>query len=97
MGGAMTFDRAKQIRRHAVKYELQHYALETDSPDMAPSWLDTDSTSNTPDQIARIAEVFAELRKQSLAEIQKQTGKNVLNIFPRMQQLIEHNTWLVHV
>ena len=92
MGGAMTFDRAKQIRRHAVKYELQHYALETDSPDMAPSWLDTDSTSNTPDQIARIAEVFAELRKQSLAEIQKQTGENVLNIFPRMQQLIEHNT-----
>lgn len=88
MGGAMTFDRAQQIRRHAVKYDLRHYALETDSPDMAPSWLDAKTEPNTPAQIARIAEVFAELRGQSLAEIQKQTGENVLNIFPRMKQLI---------
>lgn len=88
MGGAMTFDRAKQIRRHAVKYDLKHYALETDSPDMAPSWLEADHTTNTPAQIRRIAEVFAELRGQSLAVIQKQTGENVLNIFPRMKHLI---------
>lgn len=91
MGGAMTFDRAKQIRRHAIKYDLKHYALETDSPDMAPSWLDADSIPNTPEQIARIAEVFAELRGQSLAEIQNKTGENVLNAFPRMKQLINLN------
>lgn len=88
MGGAMTFNRAQQIRRHATKYDLAHYALETDSPDMAPSWLDAKTTPNTPMQLARIAEVFAELRGQSLAEITKQTGENVLNIFPRMKSLI---------
>lgn len=88
MGGAMTFERAKQIRRHAIKYDLKHYALETDSPDMAPSWLDANSTPNTPEQIARIAEMFAELRGQSLAEIQNKTGENVLNAFPRMKHLI---------
>ncbi|HZJ97524.1 MAG TPA: TatD family hydrolase, partial [Oligella sp.] len=80
-----------QIRRHAIKYDLKHYALETDSPDMAPSWLDADSIPNTPEQIARIAEVFAELRGQSLAEIQNKTGENVLNAFPRMKQLINLN------
>ncbi len=88
MGGAMTFERAQQIRRHAAKYDLRHYALETDSPDMAPSWLDVKKTPNTPMQIARIAEVFADLRGQSVAEIQKQTWENTLNIFPRMKQLI---------
>ncbi|NLJ51482.1 MAG: TatD family hydrolase [Alcaligenaceae bacterium] len=87
MGGAMTFDRAKQIRRHAIKYDLSHYALETDSPDMAPSWLASHSARNTPEQIRRIAEVLAELRGQSIAEITQQTGENVLNIFPRMKGL----------
>ena len=88
MGGAMTFDRAKQIRRHAKNYDLRHYALETDSPDMAPSWLGSHSARNTPVQVRRIAELFAELRGQSFAEVTKQTGENILNIFPRMNSLI---------
>lgn len=88
IGGAMTFERAKQIRRHATRYDLSHYVLETDSPDIAPSWLGSNSARNTPGQIRKIAECFAELRGQSFAEIEKQTGENVLNTFPRMKDLI---------
>ncbi|MDO5667206.1 MAG: TatD family hydrolase [Alcaligenaceae bacterium] len=88
IGGAVTFERAQQIRRHAQNYDLKHYALETDSPDIAPSWLASHSARNTPAQIRGIAEVFAELRGESFSEIEKQTGENVLNTFPRMKDLI---------
>lgn len=88
IGGAMTFERAKQIRRHAKNYDLSHYALETDSPDISPSWLGAHSTRNAPEQIRGIAEAFAELRGQSFAEIEKQTGENVLKTFPKMKYLM---------
>ena len=54
---------------------------------MASSWFASHSARNTPEQIRRIAEVLAELRGQSIAEITQQTGENVLNIFPRMKGL----------
>lgn len=88
IGGAMTFERAKQIRRHAIRYDLSHYALETDSPDIAPSWLGSHSARNTPEQIRGIAEAFARLRGEDFAELEKQTGENVLNTFPRMKDLM---------
>ena len=88
IGGAMTFERAKQIRAHATRYDLSHYALETDSPDIAPAWLGSHTARNTPAQVKGIAEAFAVLRGQSLAEIHQQTGENVLNTFPKIKALL---------
>lgn len=88
IGGAMTFERARQIRRHARHYDLSHYALETDSPDIAPAWLGSHAARNTPEQIRGIAEALAALRGQGFEEIQKQTGENVLNTFPRIKNLL---------
>jgi TatD DNase family protein len=38
-GGAMTFDRALQIRRLAAKLPDDAIVLETDAPDIPPHWL----------------------------------------------------------
>lgn len=38
-GGAMTFERALQIRRLAAEVPAQALALETDAPDIPPHWL----------------------------------------------------------
>lgn len=86
MGGMITYDRSKQIRRHAKQYDLAHYALETDAPDMAPSWLASRRARNTPKEIAKFAETLSELRGENVERVKKQTGENVLNIFSRMKE-----------
>ena len=85
-GGAMTFTRALQIRRLAASLPLDVIALETDSPDIAPSWLHPGV--NTPAQLPRIAAVLAELRGQPLADIALQTSQNVARVLPRLGNLM---------
>jgi len=81
-GGAMTYTRALQIRRLACELPLSAIVLETDSPDIPPSWL-TDEP-NTPEQLVRIAGVLAELRKLSLDEIAEATTANAYAVLPRL-------------
>ena len=52
-GGNLTFERARQIRRLAADLPLEAIVLETDAPDIAPSW--RYKGRNTPDQVAGIA------------------------------------------
>ncbi|MDR5779822.1 TatD family hydrolase [Caballeronia sp. LZ065] len=59
-GGNLTFERALQIRRLATDLPLDAIVLETDAPDIAPAW--RYKQRNTPDQVARIAQVLAQLR-----------------------------------
>lgn len=82
-GGAMTYDRAQKIRRLATELPLSTIVLETDSPDMQPSWL-AKSAQNTPDQLYKIATVLAELRQISLHTVIAQTTANALSLFPRL-------------
>src|ERR1700754_1968495 len=49
-GGNLTFERARQIRRLATELPLDAIVLETDAPDIAPSW--RYKQRNTPDQVA---------------------------------------------
>ena len=85
-GGAMTFTRALQIRRLASSLPGTALALETDAPDISPSWLHP--VSNSPQQLPRIAAVLAELRGQTLAEIEHQTTANVARVLPRLGSLM---------
>jgi TatD DNase family protein len=87
-GGAMTFTRALQIRRLAATLPAEAIVLETDAPDIAPSWLHPGV--NTPEQLPRIAAVLAELRGQPLAEIASQTSQNVARVLPRLGNLMMH-------
>ena len=83
IGGAMTYPRALQIRRLAMTIPLHNLVLETDAPDIAPSWLIEDRR-NTPDQVLGVAQSLADLRQVSVAQIIEQSGKNVLRLFPKM-------------
>jgi TatD DNase family protein len=59
-GGNLTFERALQIRRLAADLPLDAIVLETDAPDIAPSW--RYKGRNSPDQVPGIAKVLAQLR-----------------------------------
>ena len=81
-GGAMTFTRALQIRRLASTLPLECIVLETDAPDISPSWLHPEI--NTPAQLPRIGEILAQLRSMPVEHIAAQTSANALRVMPRM-------------
>src|SRR5699024_896605 len=71
-GGAMTFARARQVRRLATELDLEHWVLETDAPDIPPAWLSAQhgaTPRNEPAEIARIADVLAQLREVSRDDV----------------------------
>ena len=88
-GGALTFERALQLRMLATQLPLDALVLETDAPDIPPHWLYVTAEDrakgvpqgrNTPDQIPRIAQVLADLRGISLAQVQEVTSANVRQV-----------------
>ena len=81
-GGAMTFTRALQIRRLAAELPLDGIVLETDAPDISPSWIHPGR--NSPDQIPRIGAVLAELRNIPLQQVADATSANARAVLPRM-------------
>jgi TatD DNase family protein len=85
-GGALTFERALQLRMLATQLPLEALVLETDAPDIPPHWLYVTAEDrahgqpqgrNSPDQIPRIAQVLAALRGISVEEVQIATTANV--------------------
>lgn len=88
-GGAMTFARAHQIRRHAAHLPLEALVLETDSPDMAPAWLPRE-TQNEPIQIPRIAACLAELRGVSVEAVVRATTENAAQALPGLRRRTDH-------
>jgi TatD DNase family protein len=88
-GGALTFERALQLRMLATELPLEALVLETDAPDIPPHWLYVTAEErakglvqgrNTPDQVPRIAQVLADLRGISLAEVAQATSVNVCSV-----------------
>jgi TatD DNase family protein len=79
-GGAMTFSGSTRIRELARTLPLESIVLETDAPDIAPAWLS--GGRNAPDELPRIAEVLAELRGLSGAEVIAATTANARRILP---------------
>lgn len=85
-GGAMTYPRALKIRELAATLPAESIVLETDAPDIAPEWLGHHGR-NAPAQLARIAQVLAELRGVDMAEIAEITTKNAYAALPGLTQL----------
>jgi len=82
-GGAMTFTRARQIRRLAAQVPDNAWVLETDAPDIAPAWLER-GECNEPAHLPRIAQVMAELRNTDLQTIISQNRSNACRVLPRL-------------
>ncbi|MCB5189324.1 TatD family hydrolase [Methylobacillus arboreus] len=85
-GGAMTYDRALKIRGLARDLPLESIVLETDAPDIPPSWLGHHGR-NRPDQLLQIANALAEIRNEEVEKIATMTTQNALDIFPGLANL----------
>jgi TatD DNase family protein len=93
-GGALTYERALQLRRLATELPLSAIVLETDAPDIPPHWLYTTAEQratgqpqgrNEPAELPRIAQVLAELRGISLDTLATATSANAREALPRLQ------------
>ncbi len=92
-GGALTFERATQLRRLAMQLPLEALVLETDAPDIPPQWLYRTAQAradglaqgrNAPDQLPRIAAILAQLRGMSAADLALATTGNAFRVVPRL-------------
>jgi len=81
-GGAMTFDRALQIRRLAATLPLEAIVLETDAPDIPPAWVAPGR--NRPQELAGIAAALAALRELGLDAVVRTTGATAARVLPRL-------------
>jgi TatD DNase family protein len=99
-GGAMTFERALQLRHLAATLPLDGIVLETDAPDMPPHWLykttaqraaGEPQSRNDPSQIPRIAQVLADLRGISLDALSQAVWANSLAALPKIKDLLVVN------
>ncbi|MBS1139219.1 MAG: TatD-related deoxyribonuclease [Proteobacteria bacterium] len=79
-GGAMTFSGSTRIRDLAKNLPLETIVLETDAPDIPPAWLN--GGRNSPAELVRIADVFAELRGLGRADVMSATAANARRVLP---------------
>jgi TatD DNase family protein len=98
-GGAMTFDRALQLRRLATELPLSALVLETDAPDIPPHWLYQTQAQrqslegllkqnrNEPGEVAQIGAVLAQLRGLALEEVASATVQNTLRVLPQLAHI----------
>lgn len=96
-GGAVTFERAHQLRRLAQSVPLSALVLETDAPDIPPHWLYTTAAEreagkpqgrNTPAELPRVAEVVAQLRGMSVEALAQASTDNACAALPKLAALL---------
>jgi TatD DNase family protein len=96
-GGALSFERALQLRHLAQTLPLDALVLETDAPDIPPHWLYTTAQArqdgvpqgrNTPVEIPRIAQVLAQLRGMEVDGLQAAVWRNAQAALPKLAALL---------
>jgi TatD DNase family protein len=87
-GGAMTFTRALQIRRLAQQLPLEAIVLETDAPDIAPSWVHPGR--NSPEQLPGIGQALADLRGIDADAVCEASRRSAIAAIPRLAGLLGH-------
>lgn len=96
-GGAVTYERALQLRRLAVSLPLSALVLETDAPDIPPHWLYRTAAQreagqpqgrNEPAELPAIAGTVAQLRGIGLPDLAAATTANAVQALPRLAQLV---------
>lgn len=96
-GGAVTYERALQLRRLACLLPLDALVLETDSPDIPPTWLyktisereaGQNQAVNEPAELPRMAQVMAALRGCTVEALAKATTANAVAALPRLSGLL---------
>lgn len=80
-GGGATYDRAQKLRAILKSIPLSAVVLETDSPDIPPSF--ARGQQNTPANLFRITEILAEVLELEPALLAQLTTQNARRIFRR--------------
>ena len=92
-GGALTYERAQQLRRLATSLPLDAIVMETDAPDMPPHWLYKTAEQramgepqgrNEPGEVPRIGAVLAQLRGITPEALAAATTRNAMDALPRL-------------
>ena len=96
-GGALTFERALQLRHLARTLPLDTLVLETDAPDIAPRWLYTTAAQrgagvaqgrNAPAELPRIASELAQLRGIDSQTLARASADNACAALPKLSALL---------
>lgn len=102
-GGAVTFERANQLRRLATHLPLSALVMETDSPDIPPHWRYRTAADratgipqgrNSPSELPRIAGVVAGLRGISVETLADATTANACRALPKLHALLNQGLGL---
>ncbi len=98
-GGAMTFERATQLRHLATTLPLSAMVLETDAPDIPPQWLYRTAQQralgqaqgrNEPAELPRMAQAMVQLRAGLTSDVAKRLHQNVRRVLPRAFELSDN-------
>ena len=96
-GGAVTYERATQLRHLVVTLPLDAIVLETDAPDMPPQWLYITAEQraagaaqgiNSSAELPRIGELVAQLRGISADPLRLATAQNAQRVLPKLGALL---------
>lgn len=96
-GGAATFDTARRLRRLAAELPLDALVLETDAPDIVPSWRYVTAAEraagrpqalNSPAELPSIGAVIAGLRGMTPQALAEATCANALEALPGLRRCV---------
>lgn len=96
-GGAVTYERALQLRRLATELPLSALVLETDAPDIPPHWCYVRAADraagraqgrNEPAELPRIGATVAALRGLTPAAMADATAANAVQALPGLARLL---------
>ncbi|MDN3562000.1 TatD family hydrolase [Vreelandella neptunia] len=79
LGGAVTYERAKRLRRTVKALPNDAFVLETDSPDMPLSGYQ--GMRNEPCRVAEVCNVVASLRGQTAEQVATQSSDTAATLF----------------
>jgi TatD DNase family protein len=84
-GGTATYPQANNVRRLLRDMPIENIVVETDAPDIPPSFLGTmgSRARNAPEHVARIGAMLAEVRGMSAEEFAEVTTGNVRRVLRR--------------
>ncbi|MBT2774490.1 TatD family hydrolase [Halomonas sp. ISL-60] len=79
LGGAITYERAKRLRRTVAALPDDAFVLETDSPDMPLSGYQ--GMRNEPRRVAEVCNVVATLRGQTVEQVAARSSQTAATLF----------------
>ena len=79
LGGAVTRDRARRVRRTAARLPLDRLLLETDAPGIGLDGVLTEDTE--PRHVAYVARAVAEMRGETVAVVAERSSANARALF----------------